>query len=123
MRGLSIQHPWAAAIAYGTKTVENRSWRAPGWAIGQVIAIHASKKPDISARPPAGESWPEHRMHLGAVIAVAELAGCHDATYAAACSCSPWAQPESWHWELTSVRPLPRSRPLQGHARLVAPAR
>jgi hypothetical protein len=117
MRALSIQHPWAAAIAYGTKRVENRTWTAPRWAIGQTIAIHASKKPDISARTPAGESWPEHRMHLGAVIAVVTVTGCH---HSEECmlpanavppggytGCSRWAQRGQWHWELASIRKLP----------------
>ena len=36
LRGLSIQHPWAAAIAYGAKRVENRTWAGPAvsWAGG-----------------------------------------------------------------------------------------
>jgi ASCH domain len=117
MRALSVQHPWAAAIAYGTKRVENRSWTAPRWAIGQAIAIHASKKPDISARPPAGEAWPEHRMHLGAVIAVATVAGCHHSSAAGECpgpKCSPWAALGQYHWHLADIRPLPNPVPCKG---------
>src|ERR1700689_3592115 len=97
MRALSIQHPWCAAIAYGTKRVENRSWAAPRWITGETIALHAGKKPDIGARPPAAESWPERRMPLGAVIAVATVAGCHlSPDFGGTCGatrplCSPWA--------------------------------
>ena len=125
LRALSVQHPWAAAIAYGTKRAENRTWAAPRWAIGQTIAIHASKKPDIAARPPAGESWPvDRKMHLGAVIAVAELAGCHHSddcmlrTVTIASpgrpSCSVWAVSGQYHWLLTDVRPLAEPVPCRG---------
>ena len=121
VRALSITQPWAAAIAYGTKRVENRTWTAPRWAIGQVIAVHASKKPDVCARPPAGESWPaEHRMHLGAVIAVATLAGCHlSPDFGGTCGatrtlCSPWAARDQYHWLLSDVRPLPEPVPCRG---------
>jgi ASCH domain len=121
MRGLSVQQPWAAAIAYGPKTVENRTWPAPGWALRTMIAIHASKKPDISARPPDGESWPmAQRMHLGAVIAVATLAGCHlSPDFGGICGatrplCSPWSARDQYHWLLADVRPLPEPVPCRG---------
>jgi len=124
IRALSIQHPWAAAIAYGTKRVENRTWAAPRWAIGQVIAIHASKKPDVSARPPAGESWPDRKMHLGAVIAVARIFGCHHGDECmlvesavppgGRTGCSPWAFRGQWHIELADVRPLLHPVPCKG---------
>jgi ASCH domain len=125
LRALSIQHPWAAAIAYGTKRVENRAWTAPRWVIGQVIAIHASKKPDISARPPAGEEWPmERMMHLGAVLAVAKVTGCHHSDEcmlpvsalptSGRTGCSPWAVRGQFHVELANVRPLPEPVPCRG---------
>lgn len=125
MRGLSIQQPWAAAIAYGTKRVENRTWTVPLWIIGQTIAIHASKKPDISARPPVGESWPDRKMHLGAVIAVARVtADCHhsdECMFPAGAvppgllsGCSPWAVRGQFHIELASVRPLADPVPCKG---------
>jgi hypothetical protein len=118
VRALSIQQPWANTIAFGAKTVENRTWTAPRWIVGQTFAIHASKKPDISARPPAGESWPaEHRMHLGAVIAVATVAGCHHSSNASECpgpKCSPWAALGQYHWQFASVRPLPDPVPCKG---------
>lgn len=122
MRALSIQQPWANAIVYGTKRVENRTWDAPRWVIGQIVAIHTSKKPDVSARPPAGESWPmDHRMHLGAVIAIAKVAGCHHAT---SCPrheegapwplCTAWSARGQFHWELADVRPLAEPVPCKG---------
>lgn len=44
MRGLSVKQPWAGAIAYGPKRVENRPWMAPSSIIGETIAIHASSR-------------------------------------------------------------------------------
>jgi len=120
MRALSIMQPWCSAIAFGGKRVENRTWRAPPWAIGTMIAIHASRKPDIAARPPSGESWPEHRMHLGALIAVAALSGCHlSPDFGGTCGatrplCSPWAVRDQYHWLLENVRPLAEPVPCRG---------
>lgn len=125
MRALSIQQPWANAITYGTKRVENRTWTAPRWIAGRTIAIHAGKKPDISAKPPAGEAWPmDHKMHLGAVIAVAEVSGCHHSEECmlpasavlpgVRAGCSPWAVRGQFHWDLADVRPLPEPVPCKG---------
>lgn len=44
MKALTLWQPWAAAIAHGTKRVENRGWRPPASIIGQRIAIHASAR-------------------------------------------------------------------------------
>jgi hypothetical protein len=113
MRGLSIMHPWCAAIAYGTKTVENRTWGAPEWITGKTIAIHASKKPDISARPPDGEAWPERKMHLGAVIAVARVTG-SCVPWECDGGCSPWAVRGQDHWHLTDRQALAEPVPCRG---------
>lgn len=40
MRALSIREPWASAIVYGPKRVENRGWRDDS-IVGERIAIHA----------------------------------------------------------------------------------
>ena len=125
MRALSIQQPWAAAIAYGTKRAENRTWTVPRWVTGHAIAIHASKKPDISARPPAGEAWPmERKMHLGAVIAIAKVAGCHHSDECmlpasavppgVRAGCSPWAVRGQFHIELADVHALAEPVPCKG---------
>lgn len=122
MRALTIHQPWAAAIAYGTKRVENRTWPAPRWIIGQTIAIHAGKKPQLASRPPSGEAWPgpPYRMHLGAVIAVATVTGCHLSPNGTTCQlppgprCSPWAVSGQYHWLLDDVRPLADPVPIGG---------
>lgn len=120
MRALSIMQPWAAAIAYGAKRTENRTWRAPRWIIGETIAIHAGKRADLGARPPVGEAWPGRRMHLGSVIAVAVVAACHlSPDFGGTCGatrplCSPWSVADQYHWLLADVRPLAEPVPCRG---------
>ena len=52
MKALTLWRPWAQAIIYGPKRIENRSWRPVKWMIGERIAIHAGKKYDED-----GEMW------------------------------------------------------------------
>lgn len=139
MKALTIKQPWCAAIAYGAKRVENRSWPVPRAMVGETIALHAGKSLDASARGPAGEGMPveDWPLEFGAVIAVATLADCHswhdcshicpepedwDGVYlpctetGAACNntCSPWGQPDQYHWQLENVRPLAAPVPCKG---------
>ena len=44
MNALTLHQPWAGLLAAGVKTIETRSWAAPKSAIGQQMAIHASKR-------------------------------------------------------------------------------
>jgi hypothetical protein len=46
MKAISIWQPHASLIVCGAKPFETRHWAAPKWAIGQRIAIHASKCTD-----------------------------------------------------------------------------
>lgn len=97
MRALTLWQPWASLIALGAKTIETRSWstkyRGP-------IAIHAAARRSapgtygewhISGYRPEGwlrealsrshatnspifpTQWEHHELHLGAIVAVAEL--------------------------------------------------
>ncbi len=72
-RVLSIQQPWAWAIACGQKKVENRTWSTP---YRGTVYIHASSKFDRSGvdsiRRKFGIVVPGD-LPKGAVIAVAEL--------------------------------------------------
>lgn len=43
MNCITLTEPWATLVAIGAKTIETRSWKAPDWAIGQPLAIHAAK--------------------------------------------------------------------------------
>lgn len=123
---LSIRQPWASAIASGPKDVENRTWRT-SYEPGGLIAVHASA--GIEWQVP-DEAWaaagvaPYRRgmrradwtatLPLGAVIAVATLAGCHHDRDCKAAPCSPWRVRDCWHWQLASVRVLPEPVPCRG---------
>jgi hypothetical protein len=52
MKALTLWRPWAQAIIYGPKRIENRTWRPPRWIIGKRIAIHAGARYDVE-----GASW------------------------------------------------------------------
>ncbi len=152
-RALSVQQPFAWAIAYGGKDVENRSWPV---SFRGVLAIHASlglAEPGFfPTHTPGGVAaaralqalggrcnfWnprhyvpsilrkpPHPGLALGAVIALAEVTGCHDA---ADCGgedwqdgrrlpwrcCSPWGQQRQWHWQIANPRPLAAPVPCRG---------
>ena len=134
MKALSIQQPWVMAICHG-KDIENRSWSTQHRG---TLAIHASKKfqdpprlglelirelTDLTSEQAIAEN------HLGAVVAVADLVGCHNGdqwdmshpcgtykgdVYGPSGICSPWAALGDWHWELANVRVLPEPVPARG---------
>jgi len=117
MRALTVRPPWSDAIAHHGKTVENRTRPV---AYRGLLAIHAGKSFDWDAQFPVGmmAAWsaPED-LPLGAIVAVADLSGCHDDQECHRESggfCSPWAMGLSWHWELTGVRPLATPVPCKG---------
>ncbi|WP_018656745.1 hypothetical protein [Actinomadura flavalba] len=107
MRAISVQQPWAFAIARGAKTVSNRpeptSYRGP-------VLVHASMRVDLTACDSAlvrsaGWDASDPLATIGAVIALAELtAVCPGSP----CECGPWADAGAFHWTLDDVRPLPR---------------
>jgi len=135
-RGLTIQQPWAFAIAEGFKTVENRSRRTnyrgqllihAGLTIDHSVPIvRYSRDAAIRFDELGGRSnyWdartylpsrivppPPTALALAAVVATATLTGCHEAAHGC---CAPWGFPDSWHWELTGVQPLARAVPRAG---------
>ena len=84
MKAITIWQPWASLLAYGGKRFETRSWatsyRGP-------IAIHAAKKDvhdalslipiplALEMKKLIGKEWKD--LPTGAVIATANLVGCH----------------------------------------------
>jgi hypothetical protein len=120
-RAITVRQPWAWAIVYGGKDVENRGRRAP-WdtAVGERLAIHAAKGcdeddlQDVAAlMGPVSWEDTEYLDFRGAVIGTALLAGVHHST---TCRnrCSRWAQPDQWHLELTDVVPIVQPVPARG---------
>lgn len=140
MRALTVKQPWAHFIAKQQKTVENRTWPTD---YRGLLAIHAGAysgwDKGAESSPVALEAWkhwagtvngivrtPLTRgdaasfFTFGAVIAVAELAGCHfGPDFAGMCGatrplCSPWAVRDQWHWVLEGVRRLDEPVPVRG---------
>lgn len=85
MKALSLTQPWATLVAIGAKKIETRSWFTTYR--GQIV-IHAAKGFPKWARDYANSlQFQEElapfgytsstQLPLGAIIAVAELAGCH----------------------------------------------
>lgn len=109
VRGLTVRQPWADAIAFHGKTIENRGRRSN---YRGLVLIHAGQTRDEVEGAP--EDLPDAR---GAVIATAQLAGCHICNG----DCSPWADPGEWHWELADVTALSEPVPFRGALGLWTP--
>lgn len=54
---LTLWQPWASAIIYGPKRVENRPWAPWASIIGQRIWIHASATYDVKSHQLVVETW------------------------------------------------------------------
>lgn len=127
MRAISVRQPWAWAIVYGGKDVENRGRREP-WhgAIGERVLIHAAKTPEPGDE---GNVWalaglpnppgrydsllPHEAAVLGALIGTATVTGVHHYRQCHG-ACSKWAQPDQWHITLTDPAPLIDPVPWRG---------
>jgi hypothetical protein len=111
VRALTVKQPWAAAIAHGPKRVENRTKPIPSKHLGTRILIHAGAAEDNNALP--AEMVRQWARQWRAIIAVATLASCHQATTPRCCA--PWGFPDTWHWVLEDVQALPHPpRPVRG---------
>lgn len=144
MRALTIRQPWAFAIAEGLKTTENRSrstrHRGPllihaGQTFeGHVSIVRYSRDAAIRLDELGGRSnfWdarcfipskvvapPPPSLALSAIIAVAEVTGCHREE--SGC-CQPWGFPGAYHWQLADVRALPTPVPVPGSRGLWTPS-
>lgn len=135
---LTVKQPWAHMIAHCGKTVENRSWRMD---FRGDLAIHAGAysgwDKNAETSPAAVEAWKRWVANwttpgfppapltrgeaysyftFGAVIAVAEVSGCHHSDDCmhpphlvppgGVTGCTPWAVRGQWHTELSAIRPL-----------------
>ncbi|WP_414462948.1 ASCH domain-containing protein [Hyphomicrobium sp. DY-1] len=112
MKALSIRQPWAWAIVFGTKRIENRDWstRYRG-----KLLIHASKGMTIGEYQSAtmfieriGLAVPTRdQLQRGDLIGIADLVD------VVTSSSSPWFQGK-YGFVLENVRPLPNFVPLMG---------
>lgn len=118
MKALSLQQPWAGAIAHLGKNVENRRWltnhRGP-------LAIHASAGSvrrlleEDAVRAVAAASGQQvsdvqaATKPRGAIVAVATITDvCADSRHTPdlVCDCGPWALPSHLHFLLGGIAPL-----------------
>jgi hypothetical protein len=113
MKCLTVCQPWAWAIVYGPKRIENRTWptsyRGP-------LLIHAGK-----SRSRLGDFGPDEpepaAMSFGAIIGLAELVDCVPVQDVAG---QPFAE-GPWCWRLGNVRPLKKIVPMPGRLSLWDP--
>ncbi|MBD2472185.1 ASCH domain-containing protein [Nostoc sp. FACHB-145] len=110
MKALTVRQPWAWAIIYANKDIENRVW--PTHYRGDLL-IHAAskctKKEYLQALEfcqSMGVSLPELKMlRRGQIIGVVTVVGCLFSPTA-----SGWGMPEQYHWKLAnprSITPIP----------------
>lgn len=122
MRILTVRQPWAHAIIFGGKDVENRV-RPLGDYTG-LVAIHAGLTRDDRGWVTSGAYQLSRTMGrgfpdaAGVIIGVVELRGTHrDGTPPCGSGglCSPWAQVgDVHHLELANPRPLAQPIPYKG---------
>lgn len=122
MRVLTVRQPWAWAIIFQGKDIENRSTNIAGAYRGP-IAIHAGSKYDKASWKMYKETAPTSPAHIGEslkdavygqIIGVVDLVDVHrsvpgDRGNDAHCNstCSPWAFDTSvYHLVLANPRPI-----------------
>lgn len=131
IKALSLWQPWASLVALGAKRIETRNWRTP---YTGPIAIHATKtwvegtaslalqEPYRGALGAAGVKFLRD-LPLGAVVAVATLAGCvqtdvllRDRSYGVTPQEEAFGDygEGRWGWLLRDIRRLPEPIPAKG---------
>lgn len=91
------------------------------------LAIHAGKTADHFAPFMAREAFSAIRSApgvgaLGVLLGYVTVTGCHHANdrecrgkwWPEFSNCSPWAEPDSYHWTLADPEPLPEPIPMRG---------
>jgi hypothetical protein len=128
MRALTIQQPWAWAIASGQKPVENRTWRTSY--LGR-IAIHAGRDTHrlsimrrliAQGRDGCAGAWrrsglelpAESELPFGAIVATAVLVACERVEELPAELRGHAFAEGPWCWRLEDVRPLETPIPCRG---------
>lgn len=116
---LTVVEPYASAIVFGPKDLENRSWRPPRELIGHDLAIHAGQNRSFLNQPGILAAvrclWPEmpdEFPNLGCIIGLARLVSCRRLFPGSIDS--GWAHgPYCWLLDnRRSIRPVPaRGRP------------
>jgi hypothetical protein len=128
MRAFTVRQPWAWAIIWAGKNIENRRTSIVGSYQG-VVAVHAGLQVDADALSEA--AIPEGHMHRlnddyagrpawdarGAIVGVVEVLGSHQVREECRdLPCWPWGAlaDTRWHIELGRVRALAEPVPCRG---------
>lgn len=125
MKCISIRQPWAWAILYGGKDIENRNWKTN---YRGLVAIHAGKQFDMTGEDQkwllanGGEPYVKMLQDFcefedndvrGAIVGVVEITDCIPSH-----SCeSPWKagpDPDFFCWQLANPRALAMPIALKG---------
>lgn len=128
LRGLTIWQPWASALLYGPKFVENRSWAPPPPPEGEDlwIAIHASKhSPAAEDLEFVAEHWEMcprlDQLPRGCVLGVARIKGVYPADQAPIhLEADPWSF-GPWLWEVSERYALREPHRVRGQQGLWVP--
>lgn len=91
---------------------------------GKTVDRVALERPDAVRALLANGYTASDRLPYGALLGSAAVTGCHHADQAGVEIvqfggwCSPWAEPDAYHWTLADPRPLPEPIPVKGRPRL-----
>jgi hypothetical protein len=115
MKAISIRSPWAWAIVYAGKDIENRSWITH---TRGTVAIHASKtmsrpfyeeaRAEIKKLAPRAKMPAYEAMPRSAIIGLVDVVGCEPKTK------SRWHDRGQYGFILANPRPLRRPIPCDG---------
>ena len=120
-KALTIRQPWAWAILYAGKDVENRRWQT---SYRGPLLIHAALDPDPGGvtrllwtmADPEAFGQPRQALEArGAIIGLVHLVDI------VTDSPSRWAETRSYHWRLEMPAPVDPPVPCRGHQRLWSP--
>lgn len=111
MRILSVRQPWADAIVFGGKDIENRVNNVAGDYRGDVAIQAALTAASFDEKHP--DLWPLDDLVTGAIIGVVELVKVHRSIRCKG-ECSTWADDSEYHLELARPRPLVEPIPFKG---------
>lgn len=115
MKAISIRPPWAWAILYAKKNIENRSWATK---MRGTVAVHASKtmsRPyyeaavaEIRQLAPRAKVPPYEELPRSAIIGLVDIMGCEQKT------ASKWHGRGQYGFVLANPRALRRPIPCDG---------
>lgn len=115
VRMLTVRQPWAWAIVYAAKDVENRSRYV---SYRGLLLVHAGQSVDpegVEFLRAAGIDPPAEALQGGHIVGSVEVTGCVIG------SPSRWARPGEWHVQVSTPRPATGLVTARGNVVLMKP--